>query len=335
MRFLDKASIRVLSSIYPSIYVLVKNHYFGCNYGFDGKIINHSFTDLIIESDNLELFKLYAIYDKNNIIDILAKQGAIKILEYAHENGCPWDETTCRYAAQYGHLDCLRYAHENGCTWDKFTCRLAAECGHLNCLSYAYENGCPWDKNTCLLATNYGHLDCLRYAHENGCSWDVNTCQNAARSGHLDCLRYAHENGCPWDETTCRYAAQYGHLDCLRYAHENGCLGIKLRACMQPTMDVWIVCDLRMRMVVLWDVNTCQNAARFWTFGLFTLCTREMVVLGIKIRVDMQLNMDVWIVYAMHTENGCPWDETTCRDATIFGNLNCLSYAYENGCPLE
>ncbi len=31
------------------------------DYGFDDKIINHSFTDLIIESDNLELFKLYIL----------------------------------------------------------------------------------------------------------------------------------------------------------------------------------------------------------------------------------------------------------------------------------
>ncbi len=75
VRFLDKASIRVLSTIYPSIYILVKNRNFEYNYGFDDKIINHSFTDLIIESDNLELFKLYAIYDKNKIIYILAKHG--------------------------------------------------------------------------------------------------------------------------------------------------------------------------------------------------------------------------------------------------------------------
>ncbi len=67
MRLLDKASIRVLSSIYPSIYVLIKNHDSKCNYGFNDEIINRSFTDLIIESDNLELFKLYVIYDKNKI----------------------------------------------------------------------------------------------------------------------------------------------------------------------------------------------------------------------------------------------------------------------------
>ncbi len=43
------------------------------------KIINHSFTDLIIESDNLELFKLYAVYNKSLIAYISARHGAIKI----------------------------------------------------------------------------------------------------------------------------------------------------------------------------------------------------------------------------------------------------------------
>ena len=36
-------------------------------------------------------------------------------LKYVHENGCHWDEDTCKYAAENGHLECLKYAHENGC----------------------------------------------------------------------------------------------------------------------------------------------------------------------------------------------------------------------------
>jgi len=64
-------------------------------------------------------------------------------LKYAHENGCPWDEYTCREAAKNGHLECLKYAHENGCPWDKITCGEAAQEGHLECLKYAHENGCP------------------------------------------------------------------------------------------------------------------------------------------------------------------------------------------------
>ncbi len=107
----------------------LKNHDSKCNYGFNDGIVNCSFTDLIIESDNLELFKLYAVYSVSNINYTLAKHGAIKILKYAHENGCRWDGSVCSIAAEYGHLECLRYAHENGCPWNTNTCSLAARYG--------------------------------------------------------------------------------------------------------------------------------------------------------------------------------------------------------------
>ena len=44
-------------------------------------------------------------------------------LKYAHENGCPWNEETCHYAADNGHhtnKECLKCAHENGCTLGYF-----------------------------------------------------------------------------------------------------------------------------------------------------------------------------------------------------------------------
>ncbi len=86
----------------------------------------------------------------------------------------------------------------------------------------------------------------------------------------------------------------------------------------------------------------------------------KMVVPGMKIRVNMQLDVEVWIVCVMHMgmvchwnkttceyaaeyghldclryahENGCHWDEVTCIRATNHGNLDCLRYAHENGCP--
>jgi hypothetical protein len=66
-------------------------------------------------------------------------------MKYVYENGCPWNEQTCSYAATVGRLECLKYAHENGCPWNDETCSSAACNGHLNCLKYAHENGCPWD----------------------------------------------------------------------------------------------------------------------------------------------------------------------------------------------
>jgi hypothetical protein len=128
-----------------------------------------------------------------------ARKGSLIELKYAHENGCPWSEYTCVFAAEGGHLDCLAYAHENGCEWDKSTCAHTATWGHLDCLTYAHENGCPWDEFTCYFAAAGGHLDCLTYAHENGCEWNVLTCIRAASKGDVDCLKYALDNGCVWD----------------------------------------------------------------------------------------------------------------------------------------
>ena len=49
-----------------------------------------------------------------------------------------------------GHLDVLKYAHDNGCPWSEITCAYAANGGHLNVLKYAREKGCPWNKEQCL-----------------------------------------------------------------------------------------------------------------------------------------------------------------------------------------
>ncbi len=52
-------------------------------------------------------------------------------------------------------------------------------------------------------------------------------------------------------------------------------------------------------MVVLWNETTCHMLAINGRLDCLRYCT-ENVCPGVEIRVDMQLNMDVWIVYAMH-----------------------------------
>ena len=66
------------------------------------------------------------------------------------ENGCPWNEYTCTYAAKNGHLDVLKWARENGCPWDEDTCSYAAiEWTFGNITKWSRENGCPWNEDTC------------------------------------------------------------------------------------------------------------------------------------------------------------------------------------------
>ena len=122
-----------------------------------------------------------------------------------------------RGAARVGNLAVVQWAHEQGCTWDEETCWLAAKGGHVDVLQWAREHGCPWDlKACCRVGVESGHLNVLQYVHR--CEWsgrlwcDGNTCTIAAKGGHLDVLKYLHESGCPWDERTCAHAAEGGHL---------------------------------------------------------------------------------------------------------------------------
>ena len=140
--------------------------------------------------------------EKERFCSRMALNGNLDLLKYLHENGCPWDQSTCTCASLVGHLECLQYAHENECPWDEDTCKYAAEKGHLECLKYLHENGCPWDEDTCSNAAKFGHLECLKYAHENGCPWDEKTCSNAAYNDHPESFKYAVENGCPQSTNT-------------------------------------------------------------------------------------------------------------------------------------
>ena len=48
------------------------------------------------------------------------------MLKYAHENGCPWDRSTCYWAASGGHMAVLKYARQNRCPWSKRQCLISA-----------------------------------------------------------------------------------------------------------------------------------------------------------------------------------------------------------------
>jgi hypothetical protein len=37
----------------------------------------------------------------------------------ARANGCPWDASTCTFAAKDGQLEVLQWARANGCPWDQ------------------------------------------------------------------------------------------------------------------------------------------------------------------------------------------------------------------------
>jgi hypothetical protein len=94
---------------------------------------------------------------------------SIALLSWARDQGCPWDEMTCAYAAQNGNLEVLQWLRAQGCPWDEMTCAYAASKGHLKILQWARARGCPWDEWTYAYAARGGHLEVVQWARANGC----------------------------------------------------------------------------------------------------------------------------------------------------------------------
>ena len=82
------------------------------------------------------------------------------------ENECPWDATTCAFAAKEGQLEVLQWLRRNGCPWDQFTCSFAARAGQLEVLRWAHQNGCPLNALMMYLVTD---PRCRKYLDEHGC----------------------------------------------------------------------------------------------------------------------------------------------------------------------
>jgi hypothetical protein len=66
----------------------------------------------------------------------------LEVLKWLHNQGYPWDESTCDAAAEGGHLATLQWAREHQCPWNKDQVRVhAAERGHVDMLRWLDEEG--------------------------------------------------------------------------------------------------------------------------------------------------------------------------------------------------
>ena len=78
-----------------------------------------------------------------------AATNALEILQWAHMNGCPWNEDTCALAATSDNFKILQWVRMNGCPCNESTCADAVANGRFEILKWARANGCPWDKEEC------------------------------------------------------------------------------------------------------------------------------------------------------------------------------------------
>eukprot|EP00953_Heterococcus_sp_UTEX-ZZ885_P034627 17912-Heterococcus_DN1.PRE.2 len=124
-------------------------------------------------------------------------------LQWAFSSGLKQkDGRTCSMAAYYNRLDILQWAREQGCPWDMRTCTWAARAGHLHVLQWAREHGCPWGEFTCYNAAWKGHVHVLKWARAHGCTWyREDVLRVAAMHAGVDMLKWLqHNSGEPWSD---------------------------------------------------------------------------------------------------------------------------------------
>mmetsp|Transcript_10942 Transcript_10942/g.27521 ORF Transcript_10942/g.27521 Transcript_10942/m.27521 type:complete len:195 (-) Transcript_10942:501-1085(-) len=95
-----------------------------------------------------------ALMDDERVVRAAVVDGGLGVLQWGVQSR-GWDlpkqhhKTTC-WAAEAGQLEVLQWAREQGCPWDDATCLEAARSGNLSVLQWARTQGCPWDAYRCL-----------------------------------------------------------------------------------------------------------------------------------------------------------------------------------------
>lgn len=170
------------------------------------------------------------------IPSVAAENGHKHILEWAYLNGCPWDMTTCYYAAKQGHLECLAYATNYGCSWSNIinddnsitymnamdVINVAVSRGHLNIILWAHQNYPETTKNITVTAALWSQFGILDWVKSLNCYDFSNICYVAINHNKLDVLKWAFTNKVKFTQDMQLRAAIMGHLEIVKFFHQVG-----------------------------------------------------------------------------------------------------------------
>lgn len=105
---------------------------------------------------------------KSLFVTLAAEAGFIGLLEWAKENKCPFQRSTCVYAAQKEHFEALKWLHINGCPWDEGTFQVVAGYGRQDLAEWLIKEECPKDAQTLASAVDSGNDDFVYWLHDQG-----------------------------------------------------------------------------------------------------------------------------------------------------------------------
>jgi hypothetical protein len=165
-------------------------------------------------------------------------------LQWAREQQCPWDVSTCINAAWNGQLHTLKWARGNDCPWDLGRVLYNAERLYGDALVWLeQQSDRPWTaaEKTRLLdfAGRRDRLATMQWLRKREAAWPnsfVGTIGNEARNiaWGVPAMEYALANGYTWADAhwQCQQLAPELYTDVryrrnaikvLAWAHNNGC----------------------------------------------------------------------------------------------------------------
>jgi len=264
---------------------------------------------------------------------VAAEVGHLRLLAHLHDEGSTWHEDTCCAASQNGHLDCLQYAHENGCPWDVRVHLNAAAYGHLPCMQYAFKRGLEWHVDVCKYAALRDQVDCLRFAHQNACPWDNQTTKCAAQEGHVDCLQYALEHGCPVDTGAFALACRGGHVECLKLLRRHG-VGWDTRLPLHAAYHHSASClKFLHENGCPWDEDTTTAAATMGHVEPLRYAMEHGCPYTGFIMTNVARSNSLQCLQYLVEEQGLWMNKLVFKTALVRGDLACLQYLLDQGCP--
>lgn len=137
------------------------------------------------------------------------------------------DERCTAAAAGGGQLEALKWLRENGCLWDELTCKYAAGGGDIGYAHNDMPNDSGFPEQPLVYTSR--HFEVLKWARDNGCPWDGHTMFSAAARGDIELMSWLREKGCPWGDDSFDEASRLldngyiGFSEVVQWMTENGC----------------------------------------------------------------------------------------------------------------
>ena len=129
-------------------------------------------------------------------------RGNIKLLKWAKENNCPWDEWVFHYSALSGNLETMKWLKENNCPWDKLTFYYTALSETVR-NAFSLKENSIWNQSTRRIKTKNETLENMKWLKENNCPWDEKVFHSTVSGGNLENIKWLKENNCPYNKETC------------------------------------------------------------------------------------------------------------------------------------